>query len=335
MSTVAIHPPKTPVTLGSDGVAAATLPNVCKMPGPPAPFVPTPLPNVGRSDDSPKGYSKSVTIDGHAVAIQGASFGSQGDIASKGTGGGMVSANTQGPTRFVGPGSMSVRIEGKNVQLLGDPMLNNCGPGGSPPNAATLAGEMQAAKMVAGSCTHPQIRREPALGTETRSSKELAKSLDDEANRLDKLADEKMIEAMQQVGQNRREELLNSAKDTRRGALDKRFEAKVARDTNAKEVSVKVLCSVCGISLGEFDVVTAKGTYKEVKEGGQAVRVDQFYTQRELVRNPLVAPLGTVVHLAVPGDGRQRARALKCFVRSGGRKMTNKGAGYNQVIQEH
>ncbi|HYO53837.1 hypothetical protein [Archangium sp.] len=27
---------------------------------------------------------------------------------------------------------MDVKVEGKNVQLLGDPMLNNCGPSGSP-----------------------------------------------------------------------------------------------------------------------------------------------------------------------------------------------------------
>jgi len=53
-----------------------------------------------------------------------------GDVASKGTGGGIVSANVEGPTSFVGPGSMNVKIEGKNVQLLGDPMFNNCGPKG-------------------------------------------------------------------------------------------------------------------------------------------------------------------------------------------------------------
>jgi hypothetical protein len=45
------------------GVAAATVPNVCKMPGPPAPFVPVPLPNIGKSGDSPKDYSKKVTIE--------------------------------------------------------------------------------------------------------------------------------------------------------------------------------------------------------------------------------------------------------------------------------
>lgn len=57
MPSVADNPPKTPVTKGSSGIACATLPNVCKMPGPPAPVVPTPLPNVGRSGDAPKAYS--------------------------------------------------------------------------------------------------------------------------------------------------------------------------------------------------------------------------------------------------------------------------------------
>jgi hypothetical protein len=36
-----------------------------------------------------------------------------------------------------------VQVEGKNVQLLGDPMLNNCGPAGSPANSATVMGVMQ------------------------------------------------------------------------------------------------------------------------------------------------------------------------------------------------
>jgi uncharacterized Zn-binding protein involved in type VI secretion len=114
------------------------------MPGPPAPFVPTPLPNIGQSGKSPDGYSTTVTIDGDPVAIQGASYGSSGDIASQGTGGGIVSNNVEGPTKFIAPGSLNVQIEGKNVQLLGDQMMNNCGPGGSPPNAATMGGTQHA-----------------------------------------------------------------------------------------------------------------------------------------------------------------------------------------------
>ncbi|MFY0541294.1 PAAR-like domain-containing protein [Nannocystis pusilla] len=132
MSSISVNPPKTPVTTGSNGIAAATVPNVCKMPGPPAPFVPTPLPNIAKSSNSPKDFSKNVTFDGCKVAIKGATFTSIGDIASKATGGGIVSANVEGPARFVGPGSMDVKVEGKNVHLLSDPMLNNCGPSGSP-----------------------------------------------------------------------------------------------------------------------------------------------------------------------------------------------------------
>lgn len=143
MGTITVNGPKTPVTEGSGGIAMATLPNICKMPGPPAPFVPTPLPNIGKSDDSPKDYSKNVKFDGKAVAIRGATFKSKGDVASQGTGGGLISSNVQGPTSFIGPGSLDVKVEGKNVQLLGDPMLNNCGPGGSPPNAATMTGVIQ------------------------------------------------------------------------------------------------------------------------------------------------------------------------------------------------
>jgi uncharacterized Zn-binding protein involved in type VI secretion len=143
--SVGVNPPKTPVTKGSHGIAKNTIPNICKMPGPPAPFVPAPLPNIAKSELSPKGYSTTVQIEGNAVAIRGATFESIGDMASKGTGGGLISANCHGPAKFISPGSMNVNIEGKNVQQLGDMMLNNCGPSGSPPNTgATMSGETQA-----------------------------------------------------------------------------------------------------------------------------------------------------------------------------------------------
>lgn len=126
------------------GIAKATVPNVCKMPGPPAPFVPTPLPNIGKSGMSPKGYSKKVKIEGQTVAIFGATFKSMGDMASKGTGGGLISANAHGVTKFITPGSLTVTIEGKGVHLKGEPMLNNCAAPGVPPNTgATLAGLSQ------------------------------------------------------------------------------------------------------------------------------------------------------------------------------------------------
>jgi len=142
--SVGVNPPKTPLTKGSNGIGAASMPNVCKMPGPPAPFVPAPLPNIGKSGDKPKGYSKKVKIEKKSVAIKGASFCSMGDVASKGTGGGLISANTHGPCKFISPGSSDVKIEGKNTHQLSDMVTNNGGGSGNPANAATMTGTVQA-----------------------------------------------------------------------------------------------------------------------------------------------------------------------------------------------
>ena len=143
--SVDVNPPKTPVTEGSQDVAPATLPNVCKMPGPPAPFVPTPLPNLGRSSDHLTDCTSTVLIEGKKVAIKGSYYMSQlsGDMVSKGSGGGIVSAAEEGKTQFVAPGSMNVKAEGANIQLLGDAMTNN---GGSSANSGTLPGNQQPPK---------------------------------------------------------------------------------------------------------------------------------------------------------------------------------------------
>jgi hypothetical protein len=186
MPTVAIHPPKTPVTTGSMGIASNTVPNVCKMPGPPAPFVPTPLPNMGKSGNNPTGYSTTVKVEGNAVAIRGATFDSIGDVASKGTGGGLISMNTQGPTKFIGPGSMTVKFDGGNVHLLGEPMLNNCGPGGSPPNAATMSGLDQADGSGADANIDPctKIKLEFNLVTGTHADNEDRKSVTNQSHHV-------------------------------------------------------------------------------------------------------------------------------------------------------
>src|SRR5262249_15486982 len=68
-----------------------------------------------------------------------------GDVASQGTGGGLVSAKVQGTAKWLAPGSMDVKADGKNIPLLGDAVSNN---GGRPANASTLK-EMQDAIGVA------------------------------------------------------------------------------------------------------------------------------------------------------------------------------------------
>ncbi len=147
MSTVTVNPPKTPVTEKSNDVAPASIPNVCKMPGPPAPFVPTPLPNIGQSNDNLTDCTTTVKIEGAKVAIKGSYYMSKGDIASKGTGGGLVSATTHGKTEFVAPGSMDVKAEGKNIQLLGDAMTNN----GNLTNSGTPSGSGPQSRVVPSS----------------------------------------------------------------------------------------------------------------------------------------------------------------------------------------
>jgi uncharacterized Zn-binding protein involved in type VI secretion len=146
MPSVGVNPPKTPVTEGSGDKAIASVPNVCKMPGPPAPFVPTPLPNIGQSSDNLDECTSTVLFEGKKVAIRGTTYKSKlsGDLASKATGGGVVSSTEEGTTAFAAPGSMNVKAEGKNIQLLGDAMLNN---GGSTPyNAAAPSGNLQGAE---------------------------------------------------------------------------------------------------------------------------------------------------------------------------------------------
>src|SRR5262249_18233348 len=142
--SVGVNPPKTPVTEGSGDKSPVASPNVCKMPGPPAPFVPTPLPNIGDSSDRMGKCTSTVLIAGSKVAIDGTYYMSQpsADVASQGTGGGVVSSCTQGKTEFTGPGSPNVKFEGKAVHQLGEPMTNN---GSNPPNGGLTPANIQAA----------------------------------------------------------------------------------------------------------------------------------------------------------------------------------------------
>jgi uncharacterized Zn-binding protein involved in type VI secretion len=191
MPTVGVNPPKSPVTKGCNSMAVATVPNVCKMPGPPAPFVPTPLPNIGQSGKSPQDFSTTVTMDGDPVAIRGSSYGSSGDIASKGTGGGIVSNNAEGPTKFIAPGSLNVQIEGKNVQLLGDQTFNNCGPSGNPPNAATMQGTVHAPAVpviVFDQATFPQKYANIKAYLKNKKSKTLTRQTSKSAIRANRRA---------------------------------------------------------------------------------------------------------------------------------------------------
>jgi hypothetical protein len=301
MGSVAINPPKTPVTDGSSGVATATVPNVCKMPGPPAPFVPAPLPNIGKSGDSPKDYSKKVKIEGSAVAIKGATFKSTGDVASKGTGGGLVSANTHGITKFVGLGSMDTKIEGKNVQLLSDPMLNNCGPSGSPPNSATLAGLLQAAKAmnpanedICGAGKHSESIEYPEVPKKEWHPKKRVEAMRAAAKNAEDLFEVAAAE------HNIADGSITHGRQLSRGPTPE----EKAADADPDDQKVWAICSTCGYRR-EIDQAPDKNNTVEVKSSSDAITgSDQKTNNLARVRQ------GKGVTYKAPPLGRQKAAAL-------------------------
>jgi uncharacterized protein DUF4150 len=105
---------------GSNG-QSIVMPDVCKTPSPGGP-VPIPYPNVGRSLDA-SGGPTTVTIDGKMPMVKGAKYAqSTGDEA--GSAGGVMSGVTKGECEFM-MYSFDVKIEGKNVCRLGDPLFHN------------------------------------------------------------------------------------------------------------------------------------------------------------------------------------------------------------------
>ena len=104
----------------SSGVTIA-FPDVCKTPASPSP-IPIPYPNIGMSSDTSQGPTK-VKTDGQMPMVKGAKYSrSSGDEA--GSVGGVVSGVNMSECEFL-MYSFDVKIEGKNVCRMGDPLLHN------------------------------------------------------------------------------------------------------------------------------------------------------------------------------------------------------------------
>jgi uncharacterized Zn-binding protein involved in type VI secretion len=300
--SVGVNPPKTPVTEGSHGIASNTIPNVCKMPGPPAPFVPAPLPNIAKSELSPKDYSKTVKIEGKTVAIRGSTFQSIGDEASKGTGGGLISANTQGPAKFITPGSMNVKFEGKNVQLLSDSVLNNCGPSGSPPNTgATMMGVGQGSAPQA-KCPPHDIEWEPLTpeGEEKRKQREEAENKKrDQEIRKHTYDFNRALESPHLYPPGTAEEALRLAVIKQGQKEDAEYAKRVAKETKAKWTGIKYWCNYKCDFNGDIDVISDSGVVKECKNDGlpKARQIEKYK-----VLGPLMFGAPVPIHIALPGE---------------------------------
>lgn len=129
----------TVVHASSSGMAMF-MPDVCLTPAPPAPPIPIPYPNIAQSSQISKG-STTVKIDGNPIMLQDSVFStSSGDEAGS-AGGGVVSHTQKGKAEFANF-SFDVKIDGKMVGRLLDPMLGN-EMSGKPPNTPPTP-EMQA-----------------------------------------------------------------------------------------------------------------------------------------------------------------------------------------------
>jgi hypothetical protein len=94
---------------------------VCKTPSPAGP-IPIPYPNIGKSSDTNNG-AKQVTVEGKMPMVKGAMYMmSAGDEA--GSAGGVMSSTIKGPCEFM-LYSFDVKMEGKNVCRMGDPLFHN------------------------------------------------------------------------------------------------------------------------------------------------------------------------------------------------------------------
>lgn len=108
------------VHTGSGGMSVV-FPDVCLTPTPGGP-VPVPYPNIGMASDTSKG-PPDVTTDGQMPMTKGAEYRmTTGDEA--GSAGGVASGCIKGPAEFM-MYSFDVKLGGKNVCRLGDPLFHN------------------------------------------------------------------------------------------------------------------------------------------------------------------------------------------------------------------
>ncbi|HHM04785.1 MAG TPA: DUF4150 domain-containing protein [Gammaproteobacteria bacterium] len=106
-----------PMSTMMGGTALATVPDVCKVPAPPAPPIPTPFPNIAQLNQTlPPTASKTVKVLNQAVVLKNSQISmSSGDEA--GTLGGVTSSMIKGPVKF-STASALVKIEGQAAVYL-------------------------------------------------------------------------------------------------------------------------------------------------------------------------------------------------------------------------
>ena len=112
------------VTHAKGSAKSINFPCVGKTPGPPAPFVPVPYPNISKGADNDKG-SKKVAVEGKAVALKNKSvFSTSVGNEAATAGGGIVTGKQKGKSNYF-MYSMDVKFEKNEVPRAFDIMAGD------------------------------------------------------------------------------------------------------------------------------------------------------------------------------------------------------------------
>lgn len=134
---------------------AMSFPDVCKTPTPAGP-VPIPYPNIAQSSDTADG-SSTVKVDGNPIMLKSSNFKmSTGDEA--GSAMGVVSNKIKGKAIPVNA-SFDVKVDGKNVFRLTDPMQTNCGSSGNSMNPAEVQAPLPEGTFMSEECKKVKKKR--------------------------------------------------------------------------------------------------------------------------------------------------------------------------------
>ena len=126
------------VVTSTGGLAVVGFPDVCKLPAPPAPFVPIPYPSLA----GPSQVKSLAKVAGQTVMTKDSSAtASKGDGAGSATG--VTSNKVAGKAEFTNY-SFDVKFEGKGVSGAFDTMLHNNASAASQAKAAQLRSRLQA-----------------------------------------------------------------------------------------------------------------------------------------------------------------------------------------------
>ena len=308
-----------------DGVSIARFPDVCFTPPQTAATptgIPIPYPNTGYAKDMTRG-SRTVRIDGKEVMLKDKSYfrKSTGDEAGNAPKKGIVTSRIKGKVYFVS-WSMDVKFEGKNVDRHMDLTTHNHAsmPAQTPPGPTTEGVAQDA------SCPHANLKRDPPKGEHEINQQARLKHRKNVQKRNEEKLDRMLDEADKAGNPAQKQQLFESALAYDTLIKGERFELKVAEQTQAKEVAVKINCRDCGLVVQEFDVVTRDGVVKECKASWGQVGLSQFKREEQLAQRSDVFGPGTVVHVAIPKG--QRGNLESKFGKENKAHMSGK-------IQEH